>query len=146
MNKWDERFLDMAKLVSGWSKDPSTKVGAVIANGKEVISVGFNGLPKGVPDEDINLEDRTRKYPMTIHAEVNALNYAAQSVSGATMYATQCLCANCAGQAIQRGIKRIVAVRPTNEFLDRWGEEMGLAYYMMENAGVEYEFFEGVEE
>ena len=119
MNKWDARFLDMAKLVATWSKDPSTKVGAVLANGKEVISVGFNGLPKGVPDEiDENLHDRSRKYPMVIHAEINAINYAHRPIDGATMYATHCLCAKCAGQAIQHGVKRIVSWAPTGEFVE----------------------------
>ena len=146
MNKWDARFLDMAKLVSGWSKDPSTKVGAVLTDGKEVISVGFNGLPKGVPDEvDQNMTDRARKYPMVIHAEVNAINYANRCLEGTTLYATHCLCAKCAGQAVQTGVKRVVvAALPDNRFVERWGEEMELAKYMLGHAGVSYEFFQGV--
>ena len=43
--KWDRRFMDMARLVASWSKDPSSQVGAVITRGKFVISVGFNGFP-----------------------------------------------------------------------------------------------------
>jgi deoxycytidylate deaminase len=50
MADWDSRFLEMAVLVSKWSKDPSTKVGAVIAKGKFVVSLGFNGHPAGVAD------------------------------------------------------------------------------------------------
>ena len=49
-SKWDERFMEMARLVSSWSKDPSSQVGAVIARGKFVVSVGFNGLPQGIAD------------------------------------------------------------------------------------------------
>ena len=49
---WDMRFAQLAKLVSLWSKDPSTKVGSVIVRpDKTIASVGFNGFPKGVPDE-----------------------------------------------------------------------------------------------
>jgi len=146
MNKWDSRFLDMAKLVSGWSKDPSTKVGAVLTDGKEVVSVGFNGLPKGVPDDPMNLTNRDRKYPMTIHAEQNAINYAHRSLKGATLYTTHCLCAKCAGQIVQMGVKRVVTHHPSAEFVERWGEEMELAMYMLEHARVNYEFFQGVTE
>ena len=28
MSKWDQRGIDLARLVASWSKDPSTKVGA----------------------------------------------------------------------------------------------------------------------
>ena len=49
--KWDKRFLELAKLVGSWSKDPSTKVGAVIVDcNNRIISVGYNGFPKGVKD------------------------------------------------------------------------------------------------
>ena len=48
-NKWETRFLEMARLVSGWSKDPSTKVGAVIVRpDKTIASVGYNGIAIGV--------------------------------------------------------------------------------------------------
>ena len=32
LDKWDQRFMDLANFVAAWSKDPSTQVGAVIAN------------------------------------------------------------------------------------------------------------------
>ena len=41
MFKWDRRFMDMATLVSMWSKDPSTKCGAVIVDPmNRIVSVG----------------------------------------------------------------------------------------------------------
>ena len=53
---WDYRFLELAQLVSKWSKDPSTKVGAVIVDkNRRILSVGYNGLPKGVKDFDYRL-------------------------------------------------------------------------------------------
>src|SRR4051794_22836798 len=58
---WDSRFLEMARLVSTWSKDPSTQVGAVITRGKFVVSLGFNGHPKGVSDTPDRLENREVK-------------------------------------------------------------------------------------
>ena len=53
---WDARFLELAHHESRWSKDPSTKVGAVIANDQhQVLSLGYNGFPRGV-------EDRASRY------------------------------------------------------------------------------------
>jgi dCMP deaminase len=50
--KWDKRFMELAKQVSTWSKDKSTGVGAVIVNDKKkVLSLGFNGFPRGVDDD-----------------------------------------------------------------------------------------------
>jgi dCMP deaminase len=53
MNKWDKNFLQLAKTVSTFSKDPSTKVGAVIVDDdNRVISIGYNGFPKGIKDDN----------------------------------------------------------------------------------------------
>ena len=72
--KWELRYLEMAKLVSTWSKDPSTKVGAVIVDSDNtVISVGFNGLPRRIQDTDQRLNNRDIKLKMIIHAEINAI-------------------------------------------------------------------------
>ena len=49
-NKWDIRFLEMAKLVASWSKDPSTQVGAIAVRNRTVIAQGYNGFPRGVDD------------------------------------------------------------------------------------------------
>jgi dCMP deaminase len=76
MNKWDKNFLELAKTVSTFSKDPSTQVGAVIVDDdKRVISIGYNGFPKGVRD-DHRLDNRELKYEMIVHAEANALLFA----------------------------------------------------------------------
>ena len=48
--KWDYRFLDMARLVAQWSKDPSTKCGAIITQNRRVVSQGFNGFAAETPD------------------------------------------------------------------------------------------------
>ena len=73
LKKWDLRFLEMARNAASWSKDPSTKVGAIIVDDdKRVISVGYNGFPKGVRDDE-RLDDRQEKYKIIVHAERNAL-------------------------------------------------------------------------
>jgi dCMP deaminase len=50
---WARKFFDLAQHISGWSKDRSTKVGAVIFNPDThaILSVGYNGFPRGVRDD-----------------------------------------------------------------------------------------------
>lgn len=140
MNHWDKRFLDLASHVAGWSKDPSTKVGAVIVRpDKTVASIGFNGLPRGVEDSDTRLHDRQLKYPMTVHAEVNAILHAREPLHGYTIYVAPLNpCSNCAAAIIQSGIKRVMAMAQINP---RWEESNALAQTMFEEAGVSAEFF-----
>lgn len=119
--RWDTRLLSMATLVATWSKDPSTKVGAVIADASNrVVGLGFNGPPAGVADLDLT-EDRERRLLRTIHAEVNAMLFAGQTEpSESTMYVTAPPCANCASVIIQYGIRRVVALPASPEFMRRW--------------------------
>ena len=66
LDKWDNRFYDLAAYIADWSKDPSTKVGAVIVDpkNKRIVSTGFNGFPFGVEDTAERLENRDVKYEM----------------------------------------------------------------------------------
>ena len=76
---WDNRFLSMAKLIATWSRDRSTKVGAVIVGpNREVRSVGYNGFPRGVNDAIESRYERPGKYDWTEHAERNAIYNAAR--------------------------------------------------------------------
>ena len=64
--KWEIRFLELAKHISGWSKDPSTKVGCVVVGeDREIRSTGFNGIPRGIDDDEERLTDRSQKYPLS---------------------------------------------------------------------------------
>jgi len=141
MNIWDKRYLDLAEFVASWSKDPSTKVGAVIVRpDKTIASVGFNGLPRGVEDSDERLHNRDLKYPMTVHAEVNAILHAQEPLHGYTIYVAPLNpCSDCAGVIIQSGIKRVVARAEMNP---RWLESNALAQAMFEESGVISEFFD----
>lgn len=113
LKKWDLRFLDLAKNVSEWSVDPSTKVGCVIAtNDNRILSLGYNGFPRGVEDIKSRYEDRPMKLKLVCHAERNALDNAHFDVSGATLYSTLYTCNECAKSIIQRGIKRVVTPKP----------------------------------
>ena len=82
---WDYRFLELARVVSTWSKDPGLKVGAVIVNRRrKIVSVGYNGFPRKIQD-NYNIS-RESKLDLTIHAEMNAILNATQSIEDCTIY------------------------------------------------------------
>ena len=104
-SKWHRRFFQLAHHVSNWSQDPSTQVGACIVNDdKQVLSLGFNGFPRGVNDSDERYNDRSTKHLFVCHAERNALDNAPHSVEGCTMYVPLLPCNECAKSIIQNGI------------------------------------------
>ena len=81
LTKWDLRFLKLAHHVGQWSKDPSTKVGAVIVDAqRRVLGIGYNGFPRGVDDSPGRYHDRPTKLDMVVHAETNAIMNAVSSV------------------------------------------------------------------
>lgn len=117
LEKWDRRFLELAAFVSRWSKDPSTKVGAVIVDPDRVIvSTGFNGLPRRVMDMPNRYQERDTKYKMIVHGEMNAILCAPRAVRDCTLYTYPFApCAVCASMVVQAGIKRVVAPKCTKE-------------------------------
>ena len=142
--KWMYRFLELARTVSQWSRDPSTKVGAVIATeDHRILSLGFNGFPRGVDDTPSRYEDKPLKYKLVCHAERNALDNAHFDVTGAILYCTLFTCNECAKSIIQRGIKTVVSPRPNiieGEDKYNWKE----AIQMYQEAGVFVKFIETI--
>lgn len=141
-DKWDDRFLEMAKLVASWSKDPSTQVGAVLVRpDKSVLSVGFNGLPRGVEDREELLADREYKYARIIHAELNAILAAAERPARCTLYVWPLPpCSLCAAHIIQAGITRVVAPAPS---LTRpeWWDSAKAGSDMLRQVGIECDWY-----
>ena len=113
LSKWDGRYLDLAQFVSKFSKDPSTKVGAFIADGKDDISFGYNGFPSSIEDKPEWYNDRETKYKLVIHAEMNALLKAARlgrSVVGTTLYTYPLPpCPECAKMIVASGISKVIS-------------------------------------
>ena len=106
--EWDEYFISMAILISMRSVDPSQKNGCVIVDdNNRVLSVGYNGFPRGSMDELIPLK-RPDKHLFFIHAEKNAILNKQFDIRGATMYVTAVPCLSCIRTIIQSGIKRVV--------------------------------------
>ena len=136
LRKWDNRFLEMAYLVGSWSKDPSTKVGAVIVRPEgTVVSVGFNGFPKGIKDTDERLNNKSWKYAVVIHSEENALAFANGSCRECTVYTHPIIpCPRCAAKLIQAGVKRVVSLK--NGRLCAAGMELDLSRQLFREAGV----------
>jgi dCMP deaminase len=134
IKKWDLRFLEMARNAAGWSKDPSTKVGSIIVDDdKRVISVGYNGFPKGVNDDE-RLDNREEKYKVIVHAERNALLFANKNVEGCHIYTYPFMpCSVCAGMVIQAGIKRVVTVRNKNS---RWQQDFEVSRGLLYESGI----------
>tara|TARA_B110000503_G_scaffold57388_1_gene91954 strand:+ start:3383 stop:3904 length:522 start_codon:yes stop_codon:yes gene_type:complete len=111
--KWHHRFMDMAKMISNWSKDPSSQIGAVAINDeRRILATGYNGFPKGIADTEERLNNKDEKYPRIVHAEMNALMnalYSGVSLKDATLYVYGLpVCPSCTKCVIQAGIKRVV--------------------------------------
>ena len=139
MTDWDKRFLKLAKHISEWSKDPSTQVGCVVVGpDREIRSTGFNGLPRGIEDNDERLNDREIKYPLICHAEENAIMHAARigiSLKDCTAYVTWPPCTRCARSLIQAGISTIIYPDNT-EIPERWMADFNLSLNMLKEANI----------
>lgn len=136
MTDWDRRYFDLAGYVSSWSKDPSTKVGAVIVGkDKREVAVGYNGFPPGIEDLQDRLNDRYAKYRFTQHAERNVLDNARFDVQGGTLYVTMFPCSECAKSIVSKGIRRIICPPPSDR--QPWAEDSAYSRIMFCEAGVD---------
>lgn len=146
-SKWDKRFFDVAKMVATWSKDPSSKIGAVVVNDeKRILATGYNGFPRGIDDSEARLTNRDEKYPRIIHAEMNVLMnalYNGVSVKGCTLYVYGLpVCPACAKCVIQAGVRRVVVEYPSDASL-KWKEVwIEQSVPMFEEAGVEITYLD----
>lgn len=139
LSVWDERFLALASHISTWSKDPSTKVGAVIVRpDRTIASSGYNGFPRGV--DDIYL-DRDHKLLRTVHAELNAILTAKEPLTGCTLYVSPLFpCSNCAAAIIQSGITKIIA-RMQGRPRPEWAASFEAAQDMFSQAHIEVDIY-----
>lgn len=131
--KWHRRFLDVARLVSTWSKDPSTQTGG-------------NGFARGVDDSEERYADREVKYRFVVHCNTNAIYSAALrgvSLRGATMYLTGPPCNECMKGIVQSGITRVVWPEDNPFEKDvatqqRWQGSIEVSNAMARAAGIEF--------
>ena len=139
MTDWHDRFFALADMVGSWSKDPSTKVGAVIIRpDRTIASVGYNGFPRGVYDGPEVYENRSRKLLRTVHAEANAILSAREPLHGYSLYVTPLHpCANCTGLIIQSGIQQ-VKYKARARALSNWEDHAEEMFQMFKDAGIFY--------
>lgn len=120
----EKYFLKLAESIASASKDPSTKVGAVIIRpDRSIVSTGYNGFPRQMKDLPDRYNDKEDKLSRIIHAEMNALLFAKEELKECTLYSWPFLtCDRCAVHVIQSGIIRVVAPVCPPELTDRWGK------------------------
>ena len=124
-----------------FSKDPSTKVGALILapDSYEILSLGYNGMPRKIDETKPERWQRPIKYMFVEHAERNAIYNATRkgvSLDGAIALVTMFPCADCARGLIQVGISMLVCTKPTKELIDRWGAHFDVSTEMLQEAEV----------
>ena len=137
---WDEYFMAVALLSAQRSKDPSTQVGACVANAdNRIVGVGYNGFPRGCSDDDLPwVRDGAyldTKYPYVCHAELNAvLNAISTDLRGCRIYVGLFPCNECTKVIIQSGIEEIVYL--SDKYRDT--DQVRASKIMLEKAGVSY--------
>ena len=139
---WSDKYIKLAKEISTWSKDPSTKIGAVVVGADgQILSQGFNGFPRGIKDSEERLNNRERKYELVVHGEMNAIYNASLngvSLKDSTIYVYGLpTCNECAKGIIQVGIKKVVAMRPAKYNSD-WDKSNKNAAALFKEADVTY--------
>ena len=143
MTDWEQRYLDLAKHISTWSKDPSRQIGAVVVGDSgQILSIGYNGFPRGINDDE-RLHDRETKYSLVVHAEMNAIYNATLngiSLRDSTLYVWGLpVCSDCARGVIQVGITRIV-MNSIDGKIGHWTDHWKKTKAMFDEANVQYRF------
>jgi len=136
MTDWDQRYMELAKHVASWSKDPSTKVGAVLVGlDRRHIALGYNGFPHGIRDTDERLGTRAVKLKLVQHAERNVLDHSTFDTNGSTLIVTRFPCSECAKSIISKRIARVIYLADA-AYGDRWLDEIRWAREMLVESGV----------
>jgi len=141
MNKWTKRYLNLAREISTWSKDPSTQIGAIIiGNHGQIISQGYNGFPRGIIDSNKRLNDRETKYKYMVHGEMNAIYNAGLngvSLLDTTLYVYGLpVCSECAKAVRQVGINKVIMQHP-GDIPEKWNTSYQLSYQIFKEGGID---------
>lgn len=145
---WDKLFMQMVYLISTKSRDPRTKIGAVLVKDKRVISMGYNGFPGGVDDLDERYNNRDAKYKFIVHSEDNCILTASRfgiSTIGTTLYTNGIPCCECSKSIIQGGIAEIVIHKQWPDMKhSNWIESTNISKIMLAEAGVNIRIFDNI--
>lgn len=127
----DQHGLMLARVEAAQSKDPSTKVGAIVSN-NTVIKAHNGFLGAGFDPANASREER---YARVVHAELRALMSAGALARGSTVYSSEEPCLECAKALITAGVKRLVHYKTSADRRERWNCDLGRQ--LLEEAGIE---------
>ncbi len=136
---WDKTFFDILAVLAKRSDDPNTKLGSlVVSEENDILSLGYNGLPRGIKPTENNTS-RPTKYPYMVHAEENAILNAGRkgvALRGSKLYVEMFPCMNCARAIVQAGIREVVVGNViTNS--GNWKDQQRQAYDLFQEAKVQ---------
>ncbi len=137
-------FMEGVYWVASKSKDPKTKIGAILVKDRRIISTGYNGIPIGVDDRLSIRNERPEKYKWFEHGERNAIYSAAKhgiSTEGSVLYTNALPCADCARGIIQSGIEEVYIHKQFNDLCnaaqrEQWKGHDNATFTMFNEAGV----------
>ena len=135
---WDELFMRSVYLIASKSKDPRTKIGAILVKDGVIISQGYNGFARGVKDYEERYVDRQQKLKFVVHAECNSILNAVRhgiNTSGSVCYTQGKPCCDCSKTLIQAGITEII-IHSLWPMSPTWGESSAIGITMFQEAGV----------
>jgi dCMP deaminase len=111
MNKrisWEEYALRIAQAAALRSEDRYVQVGATALDySNRVIGVAYNGLGSGITAPESFWEDRDKRRPYMIHAEINLLSLIKRDECK-LLACTLLPCSCCAAAIVANGIKKVV--------------------------------------
>lgn len=147
LSNWDIKFLKSAKLNSTFSKD-KTKVGAVIALNKHILTMGYNGFPSRIMDKPERLNHKETKLKYTIHAEMNCILQAVKygiNINGGSLYVFGLPpCLECSKHIVASGIDKVVYCEDTTrQHNDKWYADIEFITDMFNEAGIEFVKYDG---
>ena len=151
-HKWDRHFLSQAYGMAKMSKDPRTKVGAILVRDERYpVMQGYNGFPEGFDDTPERLNDRDFKLDHVVHAEQNVISLCARHgirTQGTTLFIAATddsgalwggpPCIRCAVSCVQAGLQEIVSYPTKPSLLTNWAESLDKAKLLLKETGVRY--------
>jgi dCMP deaminase len=149
MNKWHKRYIELARNISTWSKDPSRQIGAVaISDSGQVLATGYNGFPRGIEDTPERYENKETKYKLVVHAEMNCIynaTYNGVSLEGSSLYIWGLPpCSECAKGMIQVGVRNVY-YSYGQQIPQKWLESLETTIELFKESGVTLDLIEHTE-
>ena len=115
----DSKYMGLAWIHAGFSKDPSTQVGAQLVTSDNIpLGSGYNGPPSNIDDKSFSWQrppkddpDAFSKYDVIIHAEKNSIKHSQSmgySLDGSILYVTAFPCKSCMLDIVDNKIGKVI--------------------------------------